>query len=206
MCHTGGLWEYLPSFLQRASSPIVELAVDDSRGILYARTAASEVSAPCSLPPVGSRAGTLGRRLQPCNRGLSSPASRLAAAPHTPSVSHLRLRTGSPGAAKGPASDALGVGAPADPGPPCIHSTPGTLCRPDTGLVHGGALVPLLQRVPCQAEELAPLQIVMFDLGAKGTEGPHRKAECTDLSKAAASCSGGTTEVPGRFNRAPAAL
>lgn len=43
VCHTGGLWEYLPSFLQRASSPIVEVVVDDARYILYARTAASEV-------------------------------------------------------------------------------------------------------------------------------------------------------------------
>lgn len=46
VCHTGGLWEYLPSFLQRTSSPIVELLPDDARGILYARTAASEVGGP----------------------------------------------------------------------------------------------------------------------------------------------------------------
>jgi len=37
------MWDYLPSFLQRASSPIVEIAVDDARGALYARTANSEV-------------------------------------------------------------------------------------------------------------------------------------------------------------------
>ncbi len=43
VCHTGGMWDYLPSFLQRASSPIVEIAVDDARGALYARTANSEV-------------------------------------------------------------------------------------------------------------------------------------------------------------------
>jgi hypothetical protein len=43
VCHTAGLWDYLPSFLQRAASPIVELLVDDMRGALYARTANSEV-------------------------------------------------------------------------------------------------------------------------------------------------------------------
>ena len=43
VCHTAGLWDYLPSFLQRAASPIVELLVDDVRGALYARTANSEV-------------------------------------------------------------------------------------------------------------------------------------------------------------------
>lgn len=43
VCHTGGLWDYLPSFLQRAASPIVELLIDDARGALYARTANSEV-------------------------------------------------------------------------------------------------------------------------------------------------------------------
>lgn len=45
VCHTAGLWDYLPSFLQRAASPIVELLVDDMRGALYARTANSEVQA-----------------------------------------------------------------------------------------------------------------------------------------------------------------
>lgn len=43
VCHTGGLWDYLPSFMQRTASPIVELLVDDARGALYARTANSEV-------------------------------------------------------------------------------------------------------------------------------------------------------------------
>ena len=43
VCHTAGLWDYLPSFLQRAASPIVELLMDDMRGALYARTANSEV-------------------------------------------------------------------------------------------------------------------------------------------------------------------
>lgn len=50
VCHTGGLWDYLPSFLQRASSPIVELLSDDARGLLYARTAASEVSEAVAVP------------------------------------------------------------------------------------------------------------------------------------------------------------
>ncbi len=43
VCHTGGLWDYLPSFLQRASSPIVELVVEDDRGSLFTRTANNEV-------------------------------------------------------------------------------------------------------------------------------------------------------------------
>ncbi len=57
MCHTGGLWEYLPSFLQRTSSPIVELLPDDARGILYARTAASQAGPLTS----GIRPGLPGR-------------------------------------------------------------------------------------------------------------------------------------------------
>lgn len=57
VCHTGGLWEYLPSFLQRTSSPIVELLPDDARGILYARTAASQAGPLTS----GIRPGLPGR-------------------------------------------------------------------------------------------------------------------------------------------------
>lgn len=39
----------------------------------------------------------------------------------------------------------------------------------------------------------AGAQIVMFDLGPTGKDGPTRKAECSDISKSAASCTGETT-------------
>ncbi len=49
MCHTGGLRQllpaFVPSFLFGAPSALVDLAVDDARHILYARTQASGLQA-----------------------------------------------------------------------------------------------------------------------------------------------------------------
>lgn len=55
VCHTGGLRQllpaFVPSFLFGAPSALVDLAVDDARHILYARTQASGLQV--SSGPVG---------------------------------------------------------------------------------------------------------------------------------------------------------